>query len=213
VNGLEVAVLGAEVERFAAVPTLSLQLRLTDPAHEPVHAAVLRAQVRIEPERRRYQPDERTALAELFGNDEQWATSLRPFLWTELVTSVGRFEGSADLRVPMTCTYDFEVAAARYLHAVREGEVPLVLLFSGTVFRVTGGRLAVEPVPWSAEARLRLPVATWRAAMDRFFPGSGWIRLPTGTIDALARFKTDRALATWDATLRALLACAGEEAS
>jgi len=211
--GLEIEALGIEVERFAAVPTLGIGLRLRDTAGGDVHAVVLRVQVRIEPERRAYDHDERQELLELFGTPEQWASSLHPFLWTELATSVGAFHATTEITVPMTCTYDFEVAAARYLHGLRGGDVPLVLLFNGTIFRVRDERLSVQPVPWHLEARLRLPLATWREAMDRFYPGSGWIRLPADTIDALGRYKASRALATWDDAVGALLRTAQEQVS
>ena len=35
----------------------------------------------------------------------------------------------------MPCTYDMEVAGTKYLHALApDGEIPLLLLFSGTMF-------------------------------------------------------------------------------
>ena len=48
--------------------------------------------------------------------------------------------------------------------------------------------------------------------MDLYFPNSGWIRVDRDTLDALQRFKADRALPTWDARRRALLKEAGEDA-
>ena len=44
------------------------------------------------------------------------------------------FTGStiADLQIP--CTFDFNVAATKYFHGVSDGEIPLSLLFSGTLF-------------------------------------------------------------------------------
>ena len=47
---------------------------------------------------------------------------------------VAGFAGETEVDLPVACTYDFEVAAAKYLHALGDGEVPLLLLFSGTVF-------------------------------------------------------------------------------
>ncbi len=44
--------------------------------------------------------------------------------------------------------------------------------------------------------------------MDRFYPGSGWIRLPRTTIDALGEYKARGALATWDEAVRSLLRAA-----
>ena len=114
--------------------------------------------------------------------------------------------------MPVACTYDFEVGAAKYLHALSDGEVPMLLLFSGTAFRRTDdGRFEVEQVPWSLESRYRVPVAVWRELMDRFFPGGGWIRLHRDTLDALQRFKARGALPTWEATFAALLKQAGED--
>ena len=94
----------------------------------------------------------------------------------------------------MPCTYDFEVAAAKYLHSIGDGEIPIVLLFSGTVFSYRDGGLVVQPVAWNVEAEHRLPVTVWRDTMDSFFPNSGWIRLHRETIDALTRFQADRAV-------------------
>jgi hypothetical protein len=205
VKGLELEVLGVEVERYAAVPTLSFRVRLEEPDHGKVHAVLLRTQVRIEPERRSYGPAERDGLVELFGQPSQWSGSLHPFLWAELATCVGPFQGVTEVALPMAVSYDLEVAAGRYLQGLRGGEVPLVLLFSGTVFRVHDGRPLVEPIPWQAEGRLGLPRSLWEEAMDRFYPGSGWIRLPRTTIDALGEYKARAALATWDEAVRSLL--------
>jgi hypothetical protein len=35
--------------------------------------------------------------------------------------------------LPVGCTYDMEVAASKFLHAIRDGVVPLQFLFSGTL--------------------------------------------------------------------------------
>jgi hypothetical protein len=64
----------------------------------------------------------------------------------------------------------------------------------------------VERVPWEKEAAFRLPVRMWREVMDRYFPGSAWIRLQRESLDALQRFKAEHALPTWDDALTALLA-------
>jgi hypothetical protein len=47
--------------------------------------------------------------------------------------------------------------------------------------------------------------------MDAHFPNSAWLRLRRETVRSLARFKSHRALPTWDDTIEALLAAAGEE--
>ena len=130
-----------------------------------------------------------------------------------MATTVTAFTGSTEIDLPVECSYDFEVAAAKYLHALGDGEVPLLLLFAGTVFTKGQSGFAVEPVAWDLEAPFRLPVAVWRAAMDLYFPNSGWLRVSRDTLDALQRFKSARALPTWDQAFEQLLKQAGEEGS
>ncbi|HUF31953.1 MAG TPA: DUF6084 family protein [Acidimicrobiales bacterium] len=204
--------LGAAVRRHAAVPTLDLKVRLDERSGATVHAVALRCQIRIEPQRRRYTAEEEDRLEELFGAAPRWGDTLRPFVWTHVSTTVGRFRGSIEIDLPVECSYDFEVAAAKYLHGLGDGEVPLLLLFNGTTFSDGDGpgALHVEPVAWHAEAAFRLPVRTWRELMDHYFPGGGWVRLPRATIDAIQRFKVDRALATWEQAVEVLLKEAGE---
>ncbi|HZQ85244.1 MAG TPA: DUF6084 family protein [Acidimicrobiales bacterium] len=207
---LQFAVVDARAERYAAVPTITLGLRVTDPGGARVDAVALRCQINIEPQRRRYTSDEEERLVELFGEAPRWGDTLRPFLWTHVTTTVPRFTGSVDVELPVTCTYDMDVAAAKYLHGLDDGEVPLALMFSGTVFTAGERGLTATPVPWHADAGYRLPVATWREVMDLYFPGSGWLRLPRETIDALQRFKAARALPTWEQAIETLLKEAGE---
>ena len=47
--------------------------------------------------------------------------------------------------------------------------------------------------------------------MDLYFPNSGWLRLSRDSLDALQRFKANRALPTWDQAIERLLKEAGEE--
>jgi len=102
-------------------------------------------------------------------------------------------------------TYDFEVATSKYFHALQEGDIPLILMFSGTVFVKTDDGFRVEQVPWHKESAFRLPVQTWREMMDAHFPNSSWVRLRRDTLDALLRFRSERALPSWDDTFLALL--------
>jgi hypothetical protein len=115
------------------------------------------------------------------------------------------FEGTTVIDLPITCTYDFEVVAAKYLEALEDGEVPLLFLFSGTIFARGQLGFSVEQVPWEKEAKYRLPVRLWRDLMDRYFPGSAWIRLRRDSFDALYRFKGRHALLTWDDAIETLL--------
>ena len=191
------------------MPTLLLRLRITRDADEPVHAMVLKAQIRIEPQRRRYSADEERHLVELFGDAPRWGETLKPFLWTHVSTTVAEFTGSIDIDLPVPVTYDFEVAAAKYLHGLGDGDIPIVLLFSGTTFGFREGALVVEPIAWNVEASHALPVSVWRDTMDAFFPNSGWIRVDRDTLDDLTCFKANRALTSWEDTFEQLLEEAG----
>ncbi len=203
--------IGARAEAHAAVPTLMLRLRITTADDAPVHAIALRSQIMIEPQRRRYDHDEERRLTELFGETPRWGDTLRPFLWTNIATTVSGFTTSTEIDLPITCTYDFEIAAAKYMHSLDNGEIPIVVLFSGTVFARGPAGFSAAPVSWSEEASYRLPVAQWRAMMDMYFPNTGWLRLRRETIDSLQRYKADHALLNWDETLERLLKEAGED--
>lgn len=206
---LGIEVVGAHPEAYAAVPTLMLRLAITEPSGDPIHAIALRTQIQIEPQRRRYSKQEEARLLELFGEQPQWGESLRPFLWTHATAMLTGFTGSTEVDLPVTCSYDFDVAAAKYLHALGDGDIPLVLLFSGTVFARRDGVVSVQPVPWHVEANYRLPVSVWRDMMDLYFPNGGWIRLRRDTIDVLTRFKAERAIPSWDDAFELLLKEAG----
>jgi Family of unknown function (DUF6084) len=203
-------VVDARAEPHAAVPTLQFRFRAIETSDAPVHAIALRAQLRIEPQRRHYSADEEDRLYEQFGPTPQWGESLRPFLWTNVGVMVPGFTGSTEFDLPVACTYDFEVTAARYLHALGDGEVPLVFLFSGTQFSPGGAGFNAQPVAWDVEAAYRLPVAVWRDLMDLYFPNSGWLRLHRDTLDALMQFRARQAVPTWDQAIEMLLKQADE---
>lgn len=200
-SDVDFEVLGAAPDPYAASPTLLFRIGLTETTGTPVHSVALRAQLRIEPQKRRYSPDEEDRLLAIFGETPRWGDTLKPFLWAHASTMVSGFTGAAEVDLPVTCTYDFEVAAAKYLHALGDGDVPLVLLFNGTIFSGAG----VEPVPWHKECQYRMPARVWRQVMDLYFPDSGWIRLRRDALDDLERFKATRALATWEQAIETLL--------
>jgi hypothetical protein len=204
VNALRFAVGGARAERWAASPTLTFRLAVERDG-EPVHLIALRTEVRIEPRRRVYASDEEEPLYALFGERPRWGETLRPLILAQTSLLVPGFADRAEVDLPVPCTYDFEVAAAKYLSALRGGDVPLLFLFSGTAFVKSESGFAVEQVPWDREARFGMPVALWRDAMDRHFPGSAWIRLSHDSLGALEAWKARNALPTWDAVVEALL--------
>ena len=202
---LRFEVLGARAEPYAAGPTVVLRLRIESAADEPIHAVVLRCQLRIEPQRRRYDGEEEERLYGMFGVPSGWGESLRPFLWTHVATTVTGFTRSTEVDLHVPCTYDMEVAATRYLHALGEGDIPIVLLFSGTVFTRGAQGFVVEPVAWHAEASHKLPVKVWREAMDALFGGSGWLRLRRDVLDGIAGHQAALGLASLEDAIVSLL--------
>jgi hypothetical protein len=199
----------ARAERYTATPTLSFALTITESSGVPVHAIALRCQIRIEPHRRRYSAAEARRLHDLFGDTSRWADTVKPIQLAIVTTMVPAFSALTEIDLQLPCTYDLEVASARYLQALDDGTIPLLLLFSGTIFVAEGSGFAVELVPWSAEASFRMPVSVWQDLVNLHFPGSAWLRCSRETLDELSAFKSRRALPTWDATLAALLAEAG----
>jgi Family of unknown function (DUF6084) len=202
---LAFTIVDARIEPYAMVPTLIFRLQIADETHEQIHAIALRSQIQVEPRQRRYAHSEEELLVELFGGPERWSDTLKTLLWTHASLMVPGFQGVTVIDLPITCTYDFEVVAAKYLESLEGGEVPLVFLFSGTIFTRGQHGFSVEQIPWEKEANYRLPVRLWRELMDRYFPGSAWIRLSRESFNALYRFKGRHALPTWDDAVESLL--------
>ena len=201
---------GASADRYAATPTLAFQLTITERSGVRVHAIALRCQIRIEPHRRRYTAAEAERLHDLFGDTSRWAETVKPIQLATVTAMIPPFSAVTEVELTVPVTYDLEVTSARYLQGLDDGTIPLLMLFSGTVFVATEQGYSVELVPWSAEAAYRMPVSVWRDLVDAHFPGSAWLRCRRETLDALAGFKRRHALPTWDATLTELLARAGD---
>jgi hypothetical protein len=199
-------------EPYAAVPNLLARIRVTESTGTRVHALALRAQIRIEPQRRRYDDTEERALLDLFGDRTRFAETLKPFPWLHASTVAQGFREACEIELPLPCTYDFEVSGTTYLHALRDGEIPLVFLFSGTVFTRGASGFSVEQVPWDREARFRLPVAAWRDLMAAYFPGTEWLRMRRDTVEALAHYRHLRGFTSWDDAVTTLLADASAPA-
>ena len=203
---LEFKLEGAEVADFAAVPSLVFKLRIENLEAEPVRSVALNTQIRIAATGRHYEAAEQERLLELFGEPSRWKDTLRSLLWTHTVLQVPRFSGSTVVDMPVACTYDLEVVAAKYFYALEEGEVPLEFLFSGTIFYAgEDGRLQTTRISWEKEAEFRLPVRLWKEMMDQYFPNSAWVRLRKDAFDQLYDYKIRKGLPTWEATVEALL--------
>lgn len=205
----------AEPLPFAAVPHLVFRLHVAESTTAaeptPIHSVALRCQIQIEPTRRRYGAGEQQRLLDLFGTPERWGQTLRGLLWTYAHVVIPPFTGSTVVDLPVPCTYDFNVAGVKYFYALEEGEIPLCLLFSGTVFYEAGdGRLQVTQIPWEKEATFRLPVQVWRDMMELYYPNSSWLCLHRDVFDRLYEYKRQRGLPTWEQALESLLARAEE---
>lgn len=193
-------------EPYAVAPQLTARLRITEATGQQIHAVALRCQVRIEPQRRRYDEKEQRGLLGLFGDRERWVDTLRPLLWMHCNTMVPGFSSVTEVDLVLPCSYDFDVVGSRYLHALSDGTVPLSLLFSGTVFTKGSSGFGVEQVPWDCEARYQLPVSVWRRLIDSYFPNTGWLRLDRELLTSLADYRARHGLLSWDETVQTLLA-------
>jgi hypothetical protein len=203
------SVLDVIAEQYAVAPQLTARLRIDEATGTRIHAVALRCQVRIEPQRRRYETFEENGLRGLFGERSRWADTLRPFLWMQCNTTVQGFTGHTETDLALPCTYDLDVIGSAYLHALDAGDVPLTLLFSGTVFTRGSSGFGVERIPWDCEAQYRLPVTVWRQMIDSYFPNTGWLRLDAGVLARLSAYRSEHGLTSWDETVEKLLGAAG----
>jgi hypothetical protein len=203
---------GAEAVPFAAAPLLVFKLRVTNAnADEPIHTVALRCQIQIEATRRRYTAADQERMQDLFGEPDRWAQTLRNMLWTHSNVIVTAFTGSTVVDLPVPCTFDLNVAAAKYFHGLENGEVPLCLLFSGTVFHAADdGGLQVSQISWEREAKYRLPVKVWQEMMELYYPNSAWLCLQRDIFDRLYQYKVSQGIPTWEQALESLLSATEE---
>jgi hypothetical protein len=192
---------------FAASPTIAFQLHVANAIEDQaIHTIALNCQIQIEVTRRRYTSEEQQRMLDLFGEPDRWSQTLRNLLWTNVSVVLPGFKGStqADLRVH--CTFDFNVAATKYFDGLAGGEVPLIVLFSGTVFYAEpDGSLQVAPISWNQETKFRLPVQVWRDMMDAYYPNGAWLHVRRDVFDRLYRYKMQRGIPTWEQALESVL--------
>ena len=205
----------AEAVAFSAAPLLAFKLRITaldkDNPSPRIQTIALQCQIRIEPARRQYSTAEQAGLLDLFGEPQRWSQTLKSMLWTHAGLVVPPFEGTTLVDLPVACTFDFTVAATKYFYALEAGTIPIILLFSGTIFHEgPEGLLATAQIPWDKEARFQLPAAAWRQLMELYYPNSAWLSLRRDVFDRLYQYKTQLGLPTWEQTLDRLLPAAGK---
>lgn len=196
---------GAEAQEYGTAPGLLFRLRVENRAGDSIRSMMLGTQIRIAATQRAYSAQEQENLVEVFGESSRWSTTLKSLLWTHTTLLVPAFDESIVLEMPVPCTYDFEVASAKFFHGLQEGEVPLEFLFSGTVFYAGDAGLQAAQIPWDKEANFRLPVSTWKRVMEHYFPNSAWLRVQRDAFDRLYAYKARHGLPTWEAALQKLL--------
>lgn len=192
---------------FAASPTIAFQLHVANAVEgQAIHTIALNCQIQIEVTRRRYSTEEQQQMLDLFGEPDRWSQTLRNLLWTNVSAVLPGFTDctQADLRVP--CTFDFNIAATKYFEGLVGGEIPLNMMFSGTVFYADpDGSLQVAPISWDQEAKFRLPVRVWREMMLTYYPNGAWLHVRRDVFDRLYRFKMQRGIPTWEQALESIL--------
>jgi len=197
----------AEAVPYSAAPLLAFKLRITNTdAAQVIQSVALRCQIQIESTHRKYCPEEQAKLRDLFGEPDRWSRTLRGMLWTHTNVMVPQFKESTVVDLPVPCTFDFNVAATKYFAALAEGDVPLNLMFSGTIFyEAVAEGLQVEQISWDRETKFRLPVRVWKEMMDVYYPNSAWLCLQRDVFEKLAQYKMDRGIPTWEQALERLL--------
>lgn len=207
---LDFKIVGLETATRGLMPLLHFKLKIMTAASEPIQALLLNAQIQIQSPQRSYTASEKEKLVELFGAPERWGQTLRNRLWTHANVTVGNFTSETEAVLSVPCSYDLNIAGAKYFYALDSGEIPLLFLFSGSIFYTTPeGRLQVERVSWNKECAYRLPVQEWKTLMERHYPNTGWLYLQRETLDRLWAYKRQSGLATWEQTIEQLLATNG----
>jgi hypothetical protein len=204
---LQFKVEAAEAVAHAATPLIALKLRIANSAPEPIHSLTLRCQVMIEPAKRRYVAHEQEKLRDLFGTPERWARTVKPLLWMNTAVGVSRFAGEITVDLQLPCSFDFNVAATKYFHALEAGDIPLCIMFSGTAFyEGMDGGLQIVQVPWDREATFRLPIAVWKEMMEMHYPNTAWLCLQRDAFEQLYDYKVRNGLPTWEKAIAHALA-------
>jgi Family of unknown function (DUF6084) len=205
---LDFKVLGVDAAARGLAPLLHFKIEIVNQMPgEKVQSVMLHAQIQIQSPQRAYAPSEKEKLRDLFGKPEDWGQTLRNKLLAQANCIVPGFTGRTEAVLIVPCTFDLNVAATKYFYALEDGEVPLLFLFSGTVFYSdSDGRLQIQQIPWEKEAAWRMPVDAWREMMDRHYPNTAFMWLERGVFDRLYEFKRRHGFATWEQAMERLLA-------
>ena len=87
-----------------------------------------------------------------------------------------------------------------------DGEIPLLVMFSGTVFYAgPDDVLQVMPISWEQETRFKLPVKVWRDMMNSYYPNCVWLSLHRDVFERLYQYKMQHGIPTWEQALEKVL--------
>jgi hypothetical protein len=189
---LDFKITGLEPGVRGMTPLLNFNVDVTStPDTEKIHTVTLQAQIQIQSPQRAYTAREKEKLTDIFGPPERWGQTLRAKLWTHASTVVRAFSGRTAAVFSVPCTFDLNVMATKYFYALDDGDIPLLFLFSGSIFyEADDGRLQVK---------------TWRDLMDHHYPGTAWLTLNREVFDRLYAFRREQGFAGWNEALDALL--------
>ena len=204
---LDFKVTGIEPAAHGLTPLLNFTLEVAaTPATQAIHSVILQAQIHIQATQRRYDPAEKKKLTDLFGPPDRWGDTLRARLWALTSTTVRPFTGATTATLTVPCSFDLNVAATKYFYALEEGEVPLLFLFSGTIFYENDdGQLQVQQISWNKECAFRMPVNVWHDLMDYHYPNMAWLSLNREVFERLYAYRRSHGIATWEQTIEQLL--------
>ncbi|MES1260520.1 MAG: DUF6084 family protein [Acidobacteriota bacterium] len=198
---------GVDAVPYAAAPLLVFRIRVDNASPgEMLHSVAVQCQIQIQSARRRYTAGEQQGLIDLFGSPDRWSLTLRNMLWTHSHFVVPGFQGAVVVDLPVHCTFDFNVAATKYFSAIGEGDVPILLQFSGTAFyEGEDGALRISPIPWNREAEFKLPIEVWKQMMDLYYPNTAWMHLRRDVFERLLAYKALHGIPTWEQTIESML--------
>lgn len=198
---------GARALTSALVPTIAIDCDVrNEPPEEKIQTAILRCQIQIEAPRRPYSVEEQTNLRSLFGEPDRWSLTLKPLHWTSVSAVLPTFRDTTSFSLEVPCTLDIRIAASQYFLGLRDGTVPLTLLFSGSIFyELAGGRLQAFPVSWKSEARLQFPTALWKDVIDLYYPYSSFLALRRDVFERLHAFKVETGSASFEDAIELMM--------
>ena len=210
---LNFKVSGVGASQRGLTPLLYFKTEIVNRAPaEAIQSIMLHAQIQVQSAQRAYTATEKEKLRDLFGKPEDWGHTLRNKLLAHANCIVPGFADRTEAVLVVPCTFDLNVAAAKYFYALEDGEVPLLFLFSGTMFYSDPeGRLQIQQISWEKEASWRMPISAWRDMMDRHYPNTAFMWLDRGVFDRLYEFKRQQGFATWEQAMERLLARANGE--